>query len=178
MAHYQSLPVFKEAYDLLLSIFTAARTFQRDFRYTIGEDLKRVMLRLLVTLFRANRTREKAPEVFACRELIEQVKIYLRILHDLKQISMRQYVLLAERAETVSKQLAAWDKYIAKHPPGPAAPASGFSGSAAPAPGSPGPAAPASGSSGPAAPASGSPGPASGSSGPVGPPRGPGGADV
>ena len=114
MAHYQNLPVFKDAYDLLLLVYNVSRTFQRDFRYTIGEDLKKTLLEMLVALFRANRHREKGCEVARCREHIEQVKIYLRILHDLKQLSLKQYVLLSERAEAVSKQLAAWDKYLAK----------------------------------------------------------------
>ena len=49
------------------------------------------------------------------QEHIEEVKIYLRILHDLKQLSLKQYVLLCERAEAISKQLAAWDKYLTKN---------------------------------------------------------------
>lgn len=113
MTHYQNLPVFKDAYDLLLRVYNVSRTFQRDFRYTIGEDMKNTLMEMLVFLFRANRHREKLGEVALCREHIEQVKIYLRILHDLKQLSLKQYVLLSERAETVSKQLTAWDKYLA-----------------------------------------------------------------
>ena len=114
MAHYQNLPVFKDAYDLLLRVYTVSRTFQRDFRYTIGEDLKKVLMEMMLCLFRANRSREKLCEVASCREHIEEVKIYLRILHDLKQLSLKQYVLLCERAEAISKQLAAWDKYLTK----------------------------------------------------------------
>ena len=114
MAHYQNLPVFKDAYDLLQSVYTVSRTFQRDFRYTIGEDLKKVLMTMMLCLFRANRSREKLCEVASCREHDEQVKIYLRILHDLKQLSLKQYVLLSERAEAISKQLAAWDKYLTK----------------------------------------------------------------
>lgn len=107
MAHYQNLPVFKDAYDLLLRVYTVSRTFQRDFRYTIGEDLKKMLMTMMLCLFRANRSREKLCEVALCREHIEEVKIYLRILHDLKQLSLKQYVLLSERSEAISKQLAA-----------------------------------------------------------------------
>lgn len=115
---YGALPessVFKDAYDLLLRVYTVSRTFQRDFRYTIGEDLKKVLMEMMLCLFRANRSRAKLGEVASCREHIEEVKIYLRILHDLKQLSLKQYVLLCERAEAISKQLAAWDKYLTKN---------------------------------------------------------------
>lgn len=114
MAQYQNLPVFKDAYDLLLRVFEAGRTLPREFRYTIGEDLKKVMLTMLLGIFRANRTRDKRGDVSACREHIETVKIYLRILHDLKQLPLKKYVVLAERCEAVSKQLAAWDKYLSR----------------------------------------------------------------
>ena len=30
-------------------------------------------------------------------------------------LSLKQYVLLCERAEAISKQLAAWDKYLTKN---------------------------------------------------------------
>lgn len=116
MAHYQNLPVFKDAYDLLLRIYTVGRTFQRDYRYTVGEDLKKTLMAMMISLFRANRSHEKLDEVTLCREQIEQVKIYLRILHDLKQLSLKQYVVLVERAESVSKQLAAWDTYLKGRP--------------------------------------------------------------
>lgn len=120
MAHYQNLPVFRDSYDLLLRVYTVGRTFQRDFRYTLGEDLKKVLMTMMLCLFRANRHRGKLGDVAACREHIEQVKIYLRMLHDLKQLSLKQYVLLSERAESVSKQLAAWDRYLSKNASGPA----------------------------------------------------------
>lgn len=114
MAQYQNLPVFKDAYDLLLRVFSVGRTLPREFRYTIGEDLKKTLLAMLLGIFRANRSRDKRRDVTACREHIETVKIYVRILHDLKQLPLKQYVMLAERCESVSKQLAAWDKYLAR----------------------------------------------------------------
>lgn len=114
MAYYQNLPLFKEVYDLLIQIFTVSKTFQRDFRYTVGEELKKRLLDMIICLFRANRDRSKSREVSVCRECAEEVKIYLRILHDLKQLSLKQYVALAERTERISRQLAAWNNYLLK----------------------------------------------------------------
>lgn len=42
------------------------------------------------------------------------VKLNLRILHDTHQISTRQFAMFVDKAETISKQLTAWNNYIKK----------------------------------------------------------------
>lgn len=41
MAIYENLPVFKLSYDLLIDIYGMAKNMPRDYRFTIGEELKR-----------------------------------------------------------------------------------------------------------------------------------------
>jgi uncharacterized protein YjhX (UPF0386 family) len=43
-------------------------------------------------------------------EKIVVVKIYTRLLHDLKQIPIKRFVALSEKTELVSKQTTAWRK--------------------------------------------------------------------
>jgi hypothetical protein len=38
------------------------------------------------------------------------IKLHLRLLHDMKQISLKQYALQSVNIESVSKQLTAWQK--------------------------------------------------------------------
>lgn len=40
MAIYDNLPVFKESYLLLLRFIVVSNKMQRDFRYTLGEQIK------------------------------------------------------------------------------------------------------------------------------------------
>lgn len=40
MATYYNLPVYKQSYDLLLDIFKLTKEFNREYKYTIGEELK------------------------------------------------------------------------------------------------------------------------------------------
>lgn len=40
MAIYENLPVFKQSYDLLIDIYGMAKNMSRDYRFTIGEELK------------------------------------------------------------------------------------------------------------------------------------------
>lgn len=111
MAIYDNLPVYKTSYDLLVAIFGLARNFQRDYRYTLGEKLKEEMVALITNIYRANSRRDKGPLIEKARENIEVTRLYLRLLKDLKQVSLPKFVELNRKVEDVSKQLAGWGKY-------------------------------------------------------------------
>jgi len=41
MALYYDLPVFKDVYKLILLIFEYTKDFPKEYKYTLGQDLKR-----------------------------------------------------------------------------------------------------------------------------------------
>jgi hypothetical protein len=41
MALYFDLPVFKDVYQLILKIFDYTNHFPREYKFTLGQDLKR-----------------------------------------------------------------------------------------------------------------------------------------
>lgn len=110
MANYDNLPVYKSAYDLLLYVFQIGHNMQRDYRYTLGETLKKELVNILVLIYKANMVQEKQATIGEAREKVVVVKLHLRLLCDLKQISMKGYANGAQMAESISKQLAAWQK--------------------------------------------------------------------
>lgn len=114
MAIYDNLPVFKEIYDLLLQFIRLSNGLQRDFRYTIGERLRSVMMDLCIDIYRANADREKLTFIATAREKVVAIKIQIRVLHDTRQISTKQYAQLIDHIESISKQLASWNKYVKK----------------------------------------------------------------
>lgn len=48
MAVYDNLPVFKDTYDLLLLFIRQGTHLQREFRYTIGQELKKELMYLCI----------------------------------------------------------------------------------------------------------------------------------
>ena len=84
------------------------------------EILKRKLSAHSVELFdfgmvdNAERAAAALPQIEAARERMVSIKLMVRVLHDMKQISTKQFALTCERMESVSKQLAAWQKYMAK----------------------------------------------------------------
>lgn len=111
MALYENLPVYKAAYDLLLETYRICSNVQRDYRYTLGEKLKQELIEIVVDVYKANSTVDKTEVLQDARQRVVVVKLQMRILRDLNQITVKAFALQSERAETLSKQLAAWHKY-------------------------------------------------------------------
>lgn len=107
---YDNLPVYKATYDLLLLLFKLNRNFQRDYRYTLGENIKNELIDLLVCIYKANASPQKSAILENARGHVVVTKLQFRLLSDLKQINVKQYAAIAERIESISKQLAAWHK--------------------------------------------------------------------
>jgi four helix bundle protein len=108
MALYYHLPVYKASYDLLLTIFQLTKNFSREYKYTIGQDLKKLTTEMILNIYRANSQPAKKDIIQTARENIEVIRLYVRLLKDLKQISVEKLIHINEQIESVSKQLTRW----------------------------------------------------------------------
>jgi len=59
MPLYYELPVYKDTYKLILMIFEYTKDFSREYKYTLGQDMKRDALQLVRSIYRANKAAEK-----------------------------------------------------------------------------------------------------------------------
>jgi len=110
MARYDELPVYKASYDLLVEIFQFTKNFKKEFKYTVGESLKKETLELITLIYRANSRKDKFAVLQEARERIEVIRLFIRLLKDLRQISLKKFVFINKRVENVSKQLTGWQK--------------------------------------------------------------------
>lgn len=110
MANYDNLPVYKASYDLLVEIFQFVKSFNKEYKYTIGEKLKNETLDMIMNIYRANSRQSKFEVLQKARENVEVIRLLFRLVKDLKQISINKFVEINEKIENVSKQLAGWQK--------------------------------------------------------------------
>lgn len=110
MANYTELNVYKATYGLLFEVLTASKSFNRDFKYTIGENLKNELISAMLQIWRANSTHTKHDNILCAREHIEKCRLYLRLLHDLRQINIDSFTKWNIEIQNISKQLSGWDK--------------------------------------------------------------------
>lgn len=115
MAIYTNLPVYEDSYQLLLCLVSFSRNMQRDFRYTLGEQVKNKVVEMMVLIFRANRSKDKTEHITQAREKLAEVQIVIRLLNELRQISDKQFTALVEKTVSISKQLSSWEKYTLRN---------------------------------------------------------------
>ena len=87
---------------------------QRDYRYSLGEQVKRSAMDMLVLIFKANKSYNKSEHIATAREKLVEVQVLLRVFNDIKQISDKQFAMFMEMTVSVSKQLAAWERSASK----------------------------------------------------------------
>lgn len=59
MALTEQLPVYRDVYKLITLIFQVTQSYPRESKYSLGQDMKRDSLRLVRSIYRANRSLSK-----------------------------------------------------------------------------------------------------------------------
>ena len=111
MALYNNLPVYKASYDMFQDIIVLRSKMKREYKFTLGERLMNASLDLIISIYKANRQKEKKKYIANAQEHIELIRLLLRLLKDIKEISLKRFISLNEKIEMVSKQLSGWMKY-------------------------------------------------------------------
>ncbi len=111
MSLYSNLPVYRDSYDLLVELFRFTKEFSREYKFTLGESLKKETVKMITNIYRANSSLEKRKKkIRLARENLETIRLFLRLLKDLRQVNSEKFVFLNEKIEVVSKQLTGWEK--------------------------------------------------------------------
>jgi len=55
MVLHTELPVYRDTYQLILKIFEYTKDFSKEYKYTLGEDMKRDAMQLTRSIYRANK---------------------------------------------------------------------------------------------------------------------------
>lgn len=63
MAQYEHLPIYKKTYDLLLLAMQATKDFPREYKYTLGQNIKDEITGLVVFIYRANSAHSKTAHI-------------------------------------------------------------------------------------------------------------------
>ena len=114
---YSNLPVYRDCYAVTLEFAKMRNELPRDTRYTIAQDLSRVLVDMMVTIYRANSSRnDKARLIAEMRRQAVEVQIYFRLLSDMHQLGAQKAAFFMEKVASIGKQLAAWHKSSLRGP--------------------------------------------------------------
>ena len=108
MALYYDLPVFKDSYKLTLSLFQLTSHFPREYKFTLGQDMKRDCLELVRFIYRANKNKDKLLYLEQFLDTFEVVKLEIRLCADLMLISRTAQADLLRSIDSIGRQITAW----------------------------------------------------------------------
>lgn len=108
MALYYELPVYKDTYQLILEVYAVTKEFPREYKYSLGQDMKRDAMELVRSIYRANRSIQKKEILEQYLEQFELLKLELRICHDLHILGTGNHVRISQLMESIGKQVTGW----------------------------------------------------------------------
>ena len=87
------------------------RNFSRYQKYSIGQDLRDGARRALRLVVRANSRRDRVPVLLELREELEELKVLLRLCHDVKGFSnFKSFEYAITQVTEIAKQNEGWLK--------------------------------------------------------------------
>ena len=117
MAQYQHLPIYKQTYDVLLRTMTATKEFPREYKYTLGQNIKDELVQLVVAIYRANSATDKNQHIQSILERVQTIQLLMRLSHDMKILTRRHYAALSEMTDSLARQAQGWLKSSGKGKP-------------------------------------------------------------
>ena len=117
MALHKDLPIYKVTYDLLKHVTELTKNMSRDFKPTLGNELRKEAVGLSLLIYRANCARNKVPHLEELLERVQVLELQLRLCQDMRLISTKQYATAIELTDKVGKQANGWRKQSASNLP-------------------------------------------------------------
>lgn len=109
---FQYLPVYGLAYRTAIELTQMCSNMKRAYRYSLGEDLRKAAMEMLLDIKLAASSVDKRNLVHISRIELMRVNMSLRMLADLKELKDSRYVYFMEMLDSISGQLALWEKSL------------------------------------------------------------------
>ena len=111
MARYEHLPIYKKAFDLNLYFEKTVKHFSRYHKYTLGTELRDTARRVVRLIVQANNQEEKLQALLKLRELLEGLKLTIRLCKEVRAFnSFKSFQVAINQVIDISKQNEGWLK--------------------------------------------------------------------
>jgi len=104
MALYYELQVFKDVYTLVQKVFL----YTREYKYTLGQDMKRDSIQLVRSIYRANKATDKLVYLETFLDDFELLKFEIRLCVDMKILAIKKQAELSGLMDSIGKQITGW----------------------------------------------------------------------
>ena len=110
-----NVQVYKDTFDLLVFVYRISLGLHREYRFTLGEEMKHALQNLLTAIYDAKR--QQPPRSRALEQALHwcyEAKVLYRTMDELSLLKNSSCTVFISYLASISKQLTAWYKYELK----------------------------------------------------------------
>ena len=97
-------------YDVILWLMGRVEKFPRSQKFTLGDRIITLCLDTLDILIEATYTRQRVPLLQKANVQLEKLRFLIRLCHDYKLFSSKQYAYISSEINEVGKLVGGWIK--------------------------------------------------------------------
>ncbi|MCX6811416.1 MAG: four helix bundle protein [Candidatus Berkelbacteria bacterium] len=104
------IPIFKKAYELYKNFHLIRSSVSKQDRYTIFLRAENIMLDVLEGILEASQMAksEKLPILEKTSVKLNFLRVFLRLMKDVKSIDIKKYALMEEGVDEIGRMLGGW----------------------------------------------------------------------
>ena len=111
---HKELIVITKTYDLVREMMHRTKKLPRDVKFVLGDRILATVYDILDSLLEARYKREKLSLLREVNIYLERLRYQVRLCHDEKYISIRQYEYIAGLINEVGSMVGGWIKDVSQ----------------------------------------------------------------
>ena len=109
----EKLTLYQKIYDFLLYLYPVIAKFPKYEKFTLQTQIKNCVIEMERCVIRANKsTTTKKKHLYETDVLIEELKMLIRLAHDLRYIAPKQYGVICGKIAEIGKLLGGLIKSV------------------------------------------------------------------
>lgn len=105
-----NIPLFAKTYDLLRWLIPTTLKYPREHRFALALRTQQAAFEFNELIVMARKSRDKRELLIRADAHLEQLRLYVRLAHDLKLLSLRQYEYVSREISGSGALLGDWMK--------------------------------------------------------------------
>ena len=103
-----TLKAVPKLYDVISWLLGRVEKFPRSQKFTLGDRIVNLALDMLELLIEATYTRDRLPLLRKANVQLEKLRFLIRLCHDFKLLSAKQYAYISNEINEVGKLIGGW----------------------------------------------------------------------
>ncbi len=106
------IPIFKKTNQIYETFYSYRLTISRQDRYTLWQKCENLILEVIEGILLASQLskQEKLPTLERTSLKLNLLRVFLRMMKNIKVIDMKKYIILEEMIDEVGRMLGGWIK--------------------------------------------------------------------